>query len=317
VADYCHALVLTAGLGTRLRPLTLVRAKPAVPVAGEPLIRRIVRRLAAGGVTDVVLNLHHLPATLTAVLGDGSDLGVRARYSWEQPRLLGSAGGPRLALPLIGSETFLIVNGDTLSDVDLPALTRAHAASSALVMIAVTPNRAPNRYGGLVLDSHGHVTRVAPRGPAAEGSFHVVGFQAVHADAFSGLPIGKAVNSIGEAYDRLIAERPGSVAAFVCDASFWDIGSVEDYVTTSRGLRQLEDTRRSADEGDDVRVDPSARVRDCILWNDIEIGADCQLDECIVTDHVTVARGSTYRRAILLRTPDGVAATPLDQMPRT
>src|SRR5215210_2096536 len=92
-----HALVLTAGLGTRLRPLTLVRAKPAIPLAGEPLVRRIVRRLVESGVTELMLNLHYRPETVAAVLGDGSDLGARVRYSWEQPRLLGSAGGPRLA----------------------------------------------------------------------------------------------------------------------------------------------------------------------------------------------------------------------------
>src|SRR5688500_5937251 len=110
-----RALVLTAGLGTRLQPLTLVRAKPAIPVAGEPLVRRLVRWLAAHGVTDVVLNLHHLPATLTAVVGDGSDLGSLVRYSWEQPQVLGSAGGPRQALPILGADAFLIANGDTLS----------------------------------------------------------------------------------------------------------------------------------------------------------------------------------------------------------
>src|SRR5215471_9714767 len=97
-----HALVLTAGLGTRLRPLTLVRAKPAMPVAGEPMVRRIVRWLATAGVSDVVLNLHYLPETIARVVGDGSDLGVRARYSWEQPLVLGSAGGPRLALDIVG-----------------------------------------------------------------------------------------------------------------------------------------------------------------------------------------------------------------------
>src|SRR6185436_16111913 len=86
VADLRSALLLTAGHGTRLQPLTLVRAKPAVPVNGEPLARRIIRWLSGQGVANVVLNLHHLPATLTAVVGDGSDLGVRARYSWEQPR---------------------------------------------------------------------------------------------------------------------------------------------------------------------------------------------------------------------------------------
>ena len=92
------ALVLTAGLATRLRPLSLVRAKAAVPVAGTPLVLRILRQLAAAGITDAVLNLHHLPHTLAAVVGDGSDVGVRVRYSWEMP-VLGSAGGPRHALP--------------------------------------------------------------------------------------------------------------------------------------------------------------------------------------------------------------------------
>lgn len=306
--------MLTAGTGTRLRPLTLVRAKPAIPVAGEPLVRRIVRWLAANGVTDVVLNLHHLPATLTAVMGDGADLGVRARYSWEQPLLLGTAGGPRQALPLVGSETFLIVNGDTLTDVDLDALWATHGSSAALVTIAVTPNRQPRRYGGLVMDRHARVTGVVPRGREAEGSFHVVGIQAVHADAFNWLPGGTAVNSIGGAYDRLIAERPGSVTGFVSDAAFWDIGTVSDYVTTSRALSGSEPSGASKTEPvRHISVDPTARLSDTILWDNIEIGRDCSLHECIVTDRVTLRAGAAYRRAILIQTPEGVAATSLDQ----
>ena len=95
-----RALVLTAGLGTRLRPLTYVRAKGAVPVNGEALARRVVRWLSGQGVRDLVLNLHHLPETIAASVGDGSDLSARVRYSWEQP-VLGSAGGPRRALPLL------------------------------------------------------------------------------------------------------------------------------------------------------------------------------------------------------------------------
>ena len=134
------ALVLTAGLGTRLEPLTRVRAKPAIPVAGEPLVRRIIAWLASNGVTDLVLNLHHLPETIAAVVGDGSDLGVRVRYSWEQPAVLGSAGGPRQALAILGAETFFIVNGDTLTDVSLRALAAAHDASGALVTLALVPN---------------------------------------------------------------------------------------------------------------------------------------------------------------------------------
>ena len=140
-----HALVLTAGLGTRLRPLTDVRAKPAIPVAGEPMIRRILAWLAANGVADLVLNLHHRPDTVTAVVGDGSDLSVRVRYSWEQPVVLGSGGGPRQALPIVGAETFLLVNGDTLTNLDLRSVAGAHAASGGLVTLALVSNREPYR----------------------------------------------------------------------------------------------------------------------------------------------------------------------------
>ena len=164
------ALILTAGLGTRLRPLTDVRAKPAIPVAGEPMIRRIVGWLAGHGVDDLVLNLHHRPETIAAAVGDGSDLGARVRYSWEQPIVLGSAGGPRQALPIVGADTFFLINGDTLTDVDLDALSDAHQSTGARVTLALVPNRQPHRYGGVRLDADRRVIGFAPRGAAAEGT---------------------------------------------------------------------------------------------------------------------------------------------------
>ena len=107
-----RALLLTAGLGTRLHPLTYVRAKAAVPINGEPLVRRVIRGLATAGIRDLVLNLHHRPASIAALVGDGSDLGVRVSYSWEQP-VLGSAGGPRHALPLVATETMTTSSSST------------------------------------------------------------------------------------------------------------------------------------------------------------------------------------------------------------
>src|SRR5688572_698012 len=149
------ALVLTAGLATRLRPLSFVRAKAALPVAGVPLVHRILTSLAASGVTDVVLNLHHLPHTLTRLVGDGTGLGVRVRYSWEVP-VLGSAGGPKRAVPLLGS-TFLIVNGDTLTDVNVEGLVADHRKSGALVTMAVVRQTEPDKYSGLDVDHQGAV----------------------------------------------------------------------------------------------------------------------------------------------------------------
>jgi NDP-sugar pyrophosphorylase family protein len=299
-----HAVVLTAGLGTRLRPLTGVRAKPAIPVAGEPMIRRIIAGLVAQGVDDLVLNLHHRPETLTAVVGDGADLGARVRYSWEQPRVLGSAGGPRLAAPILGAATFLVVNGDTLTDVDLAGLADAHATSGALVTLALVPNREFTRYGGVLLDDGHGVTGFARRGPSSEGSFHYIGVQMVDGAVFDAVPAGEAASSIGGVYDAVIASRPGAVRGFVCGAGFWDVGTVEDYWRTSEAFREKSGAASSS-RGKGGRVDPSARITRSILWDDVVVDAGATLDECIVTDGVRVAAGASYRRVVLIAGDDG------------
>jgi NDP-sugar pyrophosphorylase family protein len=294
-----HALVLAAGLGERLRPLTLARAKPAIPVAGEPLVRRILRWLRANGVIDVVLNLHYLPETVTAVLGDGTDLGVRVRYSWEQPVILGSAGGPRLALPIVGADTFFIVNGDTLCDVDLAALAARHAESGARVTLAVTANREPDRYGGVRVDASGAVVGFTKRG-SREPSHHFVGVQIVQAGVFSSIPPSIPASSVGGVYDQLGREQPGSVRAFVCHAQFRDIGTPDDYFATSWALIDAE-RRGDVVAGRNTQIANSARVTRSILWDDVEVAVDSLLDECIVTDGVRVPAGATHRRAMLVR----------------
>jgi mannose-1-phosphate guanylyltransferase len=304
-------LVLTAGLGTRLQPLTQVRAKPAIPVAGVPMIRRIIAWLAASGVTELVLNLHHLPHTLTGVVGDGSDLSARVRYSWE-PVVLGSAGGPRRALPIVGADTFFVINGDTLTDVDLPMVAKGHGSSGALVTLALVPNREPHRYGGVAIDAARRVTGFPRRGPEAEGSYHFVGVQVVNADAFRGLPDGEPVSSIGGVYDSLIATRPGAVCGHVCDAAFWDVGRTSDYWRMSLAFAAQE-SGGEMPSGRGTRIDASARVTGSILWDDVDVGKGCTVDRCIVTDGVRVPPGSRHVRQILVRGPDGqVMASPDD-----
>jgi mannose-1-phosphate guanylyltransferase len=294
-----HALVLTAGLGTRLRPLTDVRAKPALPVAGEPMVRRIIAWLASHGVSDLVLNLHHRPETLTAVVGDGGDLSARVRYSWE-PRILGSAGGPRQALPLIAADPFLVVNGDTITDVDPVQLADSHAASGAIVTLALVPNREFERYGGVVLDADGCVTGFVRRGPSAKGSYHYIGVQVVQAAAFDAVPQGEAARSIGGVYDTLMHQHRGSVRGFVSDAEFWDVGTVEDYRRTSTAFAQRSGMA-DLGIGRGSRVDPSARISRSILWDDVQIGADAVIEDCILTDGVCVAAGAVHRGEILIR----------------
>lgn len=292
------ALVLSAGLGTRLAPLTSVRAKPALPVAGVPLICRIIDGLSRAGVTETIVNLHHLPATIARVLGDGRDLGVSVRYSWEQPLVLGSAGGPRQALDIIGRDTFFIVNGDTMTDVSPAALARDHERSGALVTMALIPNTEPEKYGGVRLDGDGRVLGFVRRGSAAAGSCHFVGLQLARRQVFEAIRQGEPVNSVGGCYDALIREQPGAIRGFLTSGSFRDIGTVGDYWRTSKALAAPTTANAT------VEIAAGARVDDSILWDDVTVEHDAVVDRCIVTDGVTVAAGARYRGCMLMRGHD-------------
>ena len=296
-----RALILAAGLGTRLRPLTFARAKAAVPVNGVPLVRRVAAWLAGQGIRDLVVNLHHSPASVGAVLGDGGDVGARVRYSWENP-VLGSAGGPRRALPLLldgePSQEFLLVNGDTLTDLDLAALVDAHHRSGALVTMAVIPNPRPDFYGG-VLVRDGRVAGFARPGaePAGNGNYHFVGLQVANARAFANLADGVPAESVMQLYPALMAADPGAIAAYVVDAPFRDIGTPADYLATSLELAKIEGDRLVSP---DAAIDPSAALTRTAVWDRVRVGRDCRLEECIVCDGVSIPDGSAFRRRAIV-----------------
>jgi NDP-sugar pyrophosphorylase family protein len=334
------ALVLTAGLGTRLRPLSFVRAKGALPLGGEPLARRILRWLGTAGVRDAVLNLHHLPHTLTQQIGDGSDIGIRVRYSWELP-VLGSAGGPRRALPLLtgtadpstgsGSprarsrgeaapcdtdRSFLIINGDTLTDVDVAAVVADHQSSGALVTMAVVPNTEPEKYSGIAADAEGRFSGFVPRG-STQPSFHFVGVQAACARAFESVPAGTPYE-VGVLYPALAAAQPGTIRVFRTRADFLDVGTPADYLHTALVLAERDGLPCT---GMRSRVDFSARVERSVLWDDVIVEAGAMLKECVVADGVVVPADTAWH-GVTLRVPtpalaagekviDGLAVCPL------
>ncbi len=297
-------LVLAAGLGNRLRPLTFCRAKAAVPVAGIPLIARHTMRLAAQGIEDIVVNLHHRPESIAAALGDGVALGCQVRYSWERV-VLGSAGGPRHALPLLGDRFFLI-NGDTLCDIDLEQLYEAHRARGALVTLAVTRNPAPERYGGVVTDTDGWITGFAGAGDRRR-PLHFVGIQVAEATVFGNLPDGVPAASIGGLYDALLPAK--QIAAHLVDDRFLDVGTPADYLTATRVLGATAEAKSDSSVGVRCVIDPSARVICSVLWNDVTIGSDCRLTDCVVTDGVQLPDGSTLdRQAVVLMPKDTAQA---------
>ena len=257
--------------------------------------------LVSEGVTDQVINLHHRPESIAAVVGDGSDLGARVRYSWEDP-VLGSGGGPRHALPLLtdgkggSDDAFVIVNGDTLTEMPLGALADRHHRSGALVTMALIPNPRPDFYGGVRVED-GWITGFTRAG-TGEASYHFIGVQAAHAAAFSSLEDGDPAESVNSLYPRLIRESPHSVAACIVDAPFSDIGTPADYLQTSVGLAAREGDRLASGSG--LEIDPGATLTRTAVWNNVRIGANCVLKDCIVCDGVQIGEGSRYERCALV-----------------
>jgi mannose-1-phosphate guanylyltransferase len=311
-----RALVLTAGLGTRLRPLSLARAKAALPVAGVPLAVRILRWLARSGVVEAVLNLHYRPETIAREIGDGTGTGLRVRYSWEQP-LLGSAGGPRKALSVLDVDRFFIINGDTLTDVPLDAVARAHAGSGALVTMALIPNPRPDHYGGVIVED-GFVRRFtapsapAPRAPRAPSApnYHFIGVQVAEARVFAPLPDDRPSNSVGSLYPSLIESRSDAVGAFISGAAFDDIGTPADYLATSLRIAAAEGITGGL-QGLDCEIDSMARVTGSILWDRVRVEAGARLDGCVVADDVVVPAAARFERQAIVPGKDGLITAPL------
>jgi NDP-sugar pyrophosphorylase family protein len=301
------ALVLTAGLATRLQPLSSIRAKAVLPVAGAPLVTRILTRLRDAGIRRIVLNLHHRAHTITEVVGDGSRLGLDVRYSWES-EILGSAGGPARAVPLLEADRFLIVNGDTLGDVDLHSITARHVQTNALVTMAVVDGRP--QYNGVIADANG-IVRGFGREP---GAFHYIGIQAVNASVFAGVDPEVRAETVHGIYPALIATRPGAVRIFHTAGEFFDIGSPRDYLETAITLAQREG--RPLDRGRDCVIAPDATLTNTILWDRVRVGARAALTDCIVADEVIVPAGAQYSQCSLVMRDNDLRVCAFDEPDR-
>ena len=156
-----RAMVLAAGLGTRLRPITYEIAKPMVPVLDRPVMAHIVDLLERNGVDEIVANLHHFPDAVRDYFGD------RITYRYEE-ELLGTAGGVRNCADLLGDETFLVISGDALTDIDLGALLSSHRERGAVVTLAAKHVADTREYGVVLHDRSGAITGFQEKPDPAE-----------------------------------------------------------------------------------------------------------------------------------------------------
>jgi mannose-1-phosphate guanylyltransferase len=204
------AMVLCAGFGTRLRPLTDKLPKPLVPLCGLPLLRYNLALLHGAGVGEVVVNTHHLGAAMEkGAVELARELSLGIEVSREEKHILGTGGGVRRAAALLGGGTFFLLNGDMLFDVDLAAALAAHRAAGAVATMVLAPYPKGATYGAVEVDASSQVMRIAGRGanPAPElgplTRAHFTGVHILEPEVLSRLPDGESdINRT--AYVRLI-----------------------------------------------------------------------------------------------------------------
>src|SRR5215207_10443349 len=151
-----RAMILAAGYGTRLWPLTIDRAKPAIPFMGKPLVGYVAEYLARYGCDEVAVNLHHRPDSVRRALGDGSRFGVRLQYV-EEPVILGTSGALDNTREFFEHETFVVVNGKIITDIDLNVALETHRNMNALATLVLLPNARRERFS-VVETEAGRVT---------------------------------------------------------------------------------------------------------------------------------------------------------------
>ncbi len=229
------AMILAAGEGTRLRPLTREAPKPMLKIGGRPLIAYLIDLLRFHGVSDIAVNLHHKPEVIEAYLEDGSRFGVRTTYSWEDV-LLGSAGAVK-KLETFFDEGFFVLYGDVLTDIDLSALAEFHRDRGASLTMALHLADDPTRCGIVEIDRRGRVRRFLEKPQPREvfSRWASAGIYVVEPDVLRLVPEG-ALFDFGNHLIPLLLREGAPLYGYISSGYFLDIGSRERYQQAERDL---------------------------------------------------------------------------------
>ncbi len=323
-----QAVVLVGGEGTRLRPLTLTRPKPALTLVDRPFIRYMVEWLGRHGIDEVIMACGFKAEALRDALGDELESGITIAYI-EEDEPLGTAGPVRLAADegLLG-ERFMVLNGDVLTDLDLTALQRQHAETGAAITLALYPVADPTQYG-LVRRRGGPS---APGEEPAEPGGEVLGFLekpdagAIDTDEVSAgayvierrildlIPAGRTVSIEREVFPRVVGQ---GLFARRLEGYWMDIGTPERYLEASWDILENRVETDVTATGDGVLTDPTATVGDgaevgprAVLAPGCEIGDDARVVGSVLLDGCVLGDGATVEGAILAPRVDiGAGAT--------
>jgi len=219
------AMLLAAGTGCRMLPLTLERPKVTLPILGRPLILQKLQWLQAEGIDEVVINLHHMPDHVRQVVRSGDHSGALTVHFSEEPELLGTGGGlAQVAPELRGEDPIVVTNSDFLADIDLDALLETHRASDNLATLVLIPRR-PG-YARVLREDDGRISALG--GAAAEnGEWLFTGCHIFDADVLELIPTDGPSCIVSDVYRPLIEMK--RLGSYIHTGFWWEFGSPELY----------------------------------------------------------------------------------------
>ena len=221
------AMVMAAGLGTRLRPLTDFLPKPMMPIANRPVLHHLLNLLVRHDVREVGINVHVNPEMLHVYFGDGSELGVSINWSHE-PELLGTAGGTKKLESFWAGETILVTSGDGLHDIDVTALLGHHRRTGALATLAVKPVDDPSSYGVVILDRDTKIRgfQEKPRPEDARSNLANCGVYVIEPELLERIPPDTFVDFGQDVWPNLVAAGE-PIYAYTTMAYWNDVGDLD------------------------------------------------------------------------------------------
>ncbi len=231
------AIILAAGFGTRLKPLTDKVPKPLLPVNGVPLIHYPLQLLGKAGITEVVINLHHLGEQIEHSLGDGQKMGMRISYSWEQ-EILGTGGGIKKSASFFSGDPFLVINSDVLMDLDLTQLLRFHKKHDGIASMVLIPRPPHSCFSWIQTNKEGRILRiVTTTEPEPTETFIYAGVQILTRRFLDYLPPGPSC-IIQAGYQAALKTGEG-IFGLVHHGYWNDLGTPERLKQAERDLKFL------------------------------------------------------------------------------
>jgi mannose-1-phosphate guanylyltransferase/phosphomannomutase len=342
-----RAMVMAAGAGTRLRPLTNELPKPMVPIVNRPVLQYTIENLKRHGITDIVLNLHNHPDVIKNYFKDGGAWGVKIEYSYE-PELLGTAGGVKKVEAFLKQGTFLVMSGDGLSSVNLKNLLQFHISKKALGTIGLTPVDTRFDYGVTLTHKSGRITRFIEKPKWSDVFSNQVntGIYVFESEALAFIPKGR-IYDFGHELWPLLLKKKKPIFGYAIKDYWCDVGNLNEY---RRAQRDVLDGRAGivppgrqiqpgvwAEEGSQIdstvvfdapcligrkaqidrgakigshtvighhcRIGAGSLVRNCTLWDEVQVGANVRLEHCVigqkarVTENLSMFEGTVIQAA--------------------